>query len=129
MRKTCFELIVSITLASSAVVHGQVLATQRAGFGLPPGQVAAPNTPGGGVLVGNMFYTGDAAQGFRHWTPADPNNPDPVNTGLLVFDTNISFSLGGGGACIPFLQGRPNGVRRKTRRLYNGLRSIQRPAF
>jgi len=83
-------------------VQGQVLATQRAGFGLPPGQVAAPNTPGGGVLVGNNLYTGDGAQGFRHWTPADPNNPDPVNTGILVFDTNTSFSLGGGGACIPF---------------------------
>lgn len=102
MRRTYFELIILFSLASSAAVHGQVLATQRAAFGLPPGQVAAPNTPGGGVLVGNMFYTGDAAQGFRHWTPADPNNPDPVNTGVLVFDNNISFNLGGGGACIPF---------------------------
>ena len=83
-------------------VQGQVLATQRAGFGLPAGQVTAPNTPGGGVLVGNNFYTGDGAQGFRHWTPADANNPDPVNTGILVFDTNTSFSIGGGGVCAPF---------------------------
>jgi hypothetical protein len=98
----CGSVLVAVLFFGLVPVQGQVLATQRVGFGLPPGQVAAPNTPGGGVLVGNNLYTGDAAQGFRHWTPADPNNPDPVNTGILVFDTNTSFSLGGGGACIPF---------------------------
>lgn len=41
-------------------------------------------------------------QGFRHWRPADPNNPDPVNTGVLVFDNNTSFRLGSGALCIPF---------------------------
>jgi hypothetical protein len=95
--------VIAVALFLSLVpAQGQVPATQRVGFGLPAGQTPAPNTPGGGVLVGNNFYTGDAAQGFRHWTPADPNNPDPVNTGILVFDTSTSFSIGGGGACIPF---------------------------
>ncbi len=95
-------VLVTVLIFGLVPVQAQVPATQRSGFGLPPGQVAAANTPGGGVLVGNNLYTGDGAQGFRHWTPADPNNPDPVNTGLLVFDADTSFSLGGGGACIPF---------------------------
>ena len=82
----------------------QISATQRAGFGLPPGQVVAPNTPGGGVVIGSSFYSGDGANGFRHWKPADPANPDPVDTGILVFDTDTSFSLGGGGLCIIFCQ-------------------------
>ena len=55
--------------ASHAVVvtPNPLVATQRVGFGLPPGQVVSPNTPGGGVVVGKFLYTGDAAQGFRHW--------------------------------------------------------------
>src|SRR5437899_6298981 len=60
--------------------HAQVLATQRAGFGLPANQVAAPNTPGGGVVVGSFFYATDQVNGFRHYLPADPTNPDPVNS-------------------------------------------------
>ncbi len=83
-------------------MKAQVLATQRAGFNVPPGQVPAPNTPGGGVVVGSNVYTGDAANGFRHWKPADPNNPDPVNTGLLVFDPNGATSFGGTALCIEF---------------------------
>ena len=82
--------------------HAQVSAVQRVGFGLPPGQTAAPNTPGGGVVVGSNLYTGDAANGFRHWKPADPANPDPVNTGILVFDGDTSRSIGGGGLCFFF---------------------------
>jgi hypothetical protein len=81
-----------------------VAATQRAGFNLPAGQVPAPNTPGGGVVVGSSLYTGDAAQGFRHWKPADPANPDPINSGFLVFDQTLGMSLGGGGLCLPFCQ-------------------------
>ena len=102
MTKLHVSVLSSALFCCLVPVHGQVLATQRAGFGLPTGQSAAPNTPGGGVLVGKNFYVGDGAQGFRHFAPADPNNPDPVNTGFLVFDPNISFSIGGGTACVPF---------------------------
>src|SRR5215831_6346822 len=44
LRTTAFATILLATLASA---HAQVQATQRAGFGLPPGQTVAPNTPGG----------------------------------------------------------------------------------
>ena len=90
--------------AGGSLMYGQVLATQRAGFNLPAGQTPAPNTPGGAVVVGSNLYTGDGAQGLRHWKAADPANPDPVDTGLLVFDGTIGFSLGGGGLCLPFCQ-------------------------
>ena len=86
------------------VTPNPLQATQRAGFGLPPGQTVAPNTPGGAVVVGQNLYTGDGANGFRHWTPADPSNPDPVNSGILVFDSEQGFSLGGSELCAPFCQ-------------------------
>jgi hypothetical protein len=82
--------------------HAQVPATLRVAQGLPVGQTPAPNTPGGGVVVGSNLYTGDAANGFRHWKPLDSTNPDPVNTGTLVFDSNFSMSLGGTELCIFF---------------------------
>jgi len=89
--------------ASLSAASAQIVATQRAGFGLPANQVAAPNTPGGGVVVGGFFYATDAVNGFRHYLPADPTNPDPVNSGILRYDNNgDSMSLGGGGVCIPF---------------------------
>ena len=103
MQRYWFALFASISLAATAV-HGQILATERAAFGLPPGQVPAPNTPAGAVVVGSNLYTGDGAQGFRHWLPADPTNPDPVNNGILVYDGSTQFSLGGGGLCLPFCQ-------------------------
>jgi hypothetical protein len=56
------------------------------------------------VIVGSNLYTGDGAQGLRHWKSADPNNPDPLNSGPLVFDSTLGFSLGGGGLCLPFCQ-------------------------
>lgn len=86
------------------VTPNPLQATQRVGFGLPSGQVAAPNTPGGGVVVGKNLYTGDGANGFRHWMPVDTNNPDPVNNGILVFDPDFSRSLGGTALCILFCQ-------------------------
>jgi hypothetical protein len=103
MRKICIGVLIAFSLAGAFTARGQVQATQRAGFGLPPGQVAAPNTPSGGVVVGSNVYIDDGAQGFMHLMPADPTNPDPVNSGILVYDPRIgSFTLGGGGACIPF---------------------------
>jgi hypothetical protein len=96
-------LAMAVLLTGLVPAQGQVLATQRAGFGLPANQVAAPNTPGGGVVVGPYFYATDQVAGFRHYQPADPTTPDPVNSGILVFDNNNdSMSMGGGGACIPF---------------------------
>jgi hypothetical protein len=91
-----------LPFASSA--EAQIVATQRAGQGLPPGQTIAPNTPGGMVLIGSDIWYGDGAQGLRHLTPADQTNPDPVNSGTLVFDTDQSHSVGGGTLCLPFCQ-------------------------
>jgi len=96
-------LAVALMLASFVSAQGQVVAVQRAGFGLPANQVAAPNTPGGGVVVGSQFYATDQVAGFRHYLPADPTNPDPINSGILQYDNaQDSMSLGGGGVCIPF---------------------------
>ena len=101
MKNACIGLLIAGCL--SATAFGQVSATQRAGFNLPTGQVPAPNTPGGGVVVGSNVYASDAVNGFRHYQPADPNNPDPVNTGTLVFDNaNDGKSVGGTNLCIVF---------------------------
>src|SRR5437899_8751297 len=54
--KVQWLLTVGLLLAGLVPAQGQVLATQRAGFGLPANQVPAPNTPGGGVVVGSFFY-------------------------------------------------------------------------
>lgn len=96
-------LLAATVFMSAASVEGQVLATERAANGLPPGQVAAPNTPGGGVVVGHFLYVTDAVWGFRHYQPADSNNPDPIDTGTLVFDNaNDGLSLGGTALCFFF---------------------------
>ena len=96
--------LISLLLACLAPAQTQVLSTQRAGFNLPAGQVPAPNTPGGGVVVGSFFYATDQVNGFRHYLPADPTNPDPINSGILTFDNNLNdgMSLGGAAVCIPF---------------------------
>jgi hypothetical protein len=103
MKKPRLILLTTILVGSLVAAYGQVLATQRAGFGLPPGQVAAPNTPGGGVVVGSNVYATDQVNGFRHYIPADPTNPDPVNSGILVFDNATDgTSIGGGALCFIF---------------------------
>jgi hypothetical protein len=48
-----------LALAPSA--KAQLVSTQRAGQGLPPGQLFAPNTPGGMVLIGSDIWYGDGA--------------------------------------------------------------------
>jgi hypothetical protein len=103
--RTTILIVIAIAFAalqSVSTARAQVQATQVAGQGLPPGQVFAPSGPGGALLFGADLYIGDAVQGLRHMRPADPANPDPINTGILVFDTDQSHSLGGGGLCIPF---------------------------
>src|SRR5215470_6204697 len=101
MRKINALALTTVLFFCLTLAHSQVLATQRAGFGLPANQVAAPNTPGGGVVVGSYFYATDAVNGFRHYLPADPTNPDPVNSGILYFDNiqNDGMSLGGAAVC------------------------------
>jgi hypothetical protein len=102
--RNIFATLLLISVSGTISINAQVLASERAAFGLPPGQVPAPNTPAGAVVVGNNLYTGDGAQGFRHWLPSDPANPDPINSGALVYDGSTQFSLGGGGLCLPFCQ-------------------------
>src|SRR5215467_9321966 len=100
------QLVLACGLLLGGIVsaRGQVLATERAATGLPANQVPAPNTPGGGVVVGPFFYATDQVNGFRHYLPADPANADPVNSGILYFDNiqNDGMSLGGAAVCIPF---------------------------
>jgi hypothetical protein len=85
-----------IPFASSA--EAQIVSTQRAGQGMPPGQVLVPSAPGGMILVGSDIFIGDAMKGLNHYIPqpSDTSNPDPVNTGTLVFDTNQGTSLPAG---------------------------------
>ncbi|HEX7285185.1 MAG TPA: hypothetical protein VF532_03340 [Candidatus Angelobacter sp.] len=102
-RKGTHALMMGFLLACLVSAQGQVVATQRAGFGLPANQVAAPNTPGGGVVVGSNVYATDQVWGLRHYTPADATNPDPVNTGILIFDNvNDGTNVGGTELCIFF---------------------------
>lgn len=85
------------SLAPSA--QAQIVSAQRAGQGLPPGQVLAPSFPGGMVLVGSDIYVGDGVAGVRHFIASDQANPDPVDTGTLVYDTTDMHSDGGGANC------------------------------
>jgi hypothetical protein len=92
-----------LPFASSA--EAQIVSTQRAGQGLPPGQVLAPSAPGGMILIGSDIFIGDATKGLNHYisVPSDTPNPDPVNTGTLVFDHNQGNSLPVG-TCVGLCQ-------------------------
>ena len=79
--------------------NAQVIADLVAAPGIGPGP-AAPHTPAGIVILGSNIWVGDAAQGFRHYAPVDPNNTDPINTGQLMFDINTEWSIGGGSCVI-----------------------------
>ena len=79
---------------------GQVTADLVAGSGIPAGNLFAPHTPAGTVIIGENLWVGDEAQGLRHYIAADPNNTDPINTGQIMFDTNPSWSMGGGSCVI-----------------------------
>jgi hypothetical protein len=103
MKRLRIIAITTMLFAFLAAANAQLVATQRAGFGLPSGQTAAPNTPASAVIVGSNVYATDGAQGFRHYIPADSANPDPVNTGILEFDiASDGTSIGGGGLCPIF---------------------------
>ena len=96
-------LLASAALLYATVAYPQALTTQIAGPNIPPGQTLAPSNPGGMVIAGKNIWIGDANQGIRALLPTDAANPDPVNTGTLVFDSNEDGkSVGGGTACIPY---------------------------
>ncbi|HKE26768.1 MAG TPA: hypothetical protein VKB88_30660 [Bryobacteraceae bacterium] len=85
-----------VALLPSIPASAQVAADLVAGPGIGGPGPEAPHTPAGMVVIGSNVWFGDAAQGFRHYIPVDPNNIDPLNTGTLQFDINTEFSIGGG---------------------------------
>lgn len=93
----CAAAALLITLPGDA----QIAADLVAGPGIPQGNIFAPHTPSGMVIIGSDLWVGDEAQGLRHYIPVDPTNADPINIGQLQFDISPEWSLGGG-ACIPW---------------------------
>ena len=89
-------------LLGSVPASAQVIAALVAAPGIPAGNLLAPHTPAGIVIIGNNVWIGDEAQGLRHYLPVDPTNIDPINTGQFRFDTNPNWSLGGGTLCSPW---------------------------
>lgn len=97
--KKSFLTVAAATFLLSVPGSAQVAADLVAAPGIGPGP-AAPHTPAGIVIIGSNIWVGDAAQGFRHYLPVDPNNTNPINTGQLVFDINTEWSIGGGSCFI-----------------------------
>lgn len=64
--------------------QGQIVSQLRAAAGYPFGNNIGPTAPGGGVVEGQHFWGCDGLQGFLRYNPADPANPDPVNSGILM---------------------------------------------
>ena len=105
MKNVCIGVLVAVSLGIPAASQAQIVATERAAFGFVPNYSPAPNNPGGGVVIGNNVWATDAVWGLRHYIPADPANPDPVNSGILIFDNaNDGTSTVSGGLCIPFCE-------------------------
>lgn len=89
-------------ILASATAGAQAPASLVAASGIPAGNIFAPHTPAGMVIIGANIWVGDEVQGLRHYLPVDPNNIDPINAGQWMFDTNSEWSMGGGGACVPW---------------------------
>lgn len=100
LSKVLTHTLVAILAPASA--GAQVAADLVAASGIPPGNNFAPHTPSGMVFLGTNVWAGDEAQGFRHYIPVDPANPDPINTGQFQFDIAFGWSMGGGTACVPW---------------------------
>jgi hypothetical protein len=97
--------VIGVATAFSYVVgsaFAQVPADRVAVSGVPAGNIFAPHTPAGMIIIGNNVWVGDEAQGLRHYLPVDPTNTDPLNTAQFMFDTNPSWSMGGGSLCSPW---------------------------
>ncbi len=92
---------IPVIMLASVTAGAQVVADLVAAPEIPAGSAFAPHTPAGVAIVGTNIWIGDAAQGFRHYIPVDPNNADPINSGQLKFDTDPNFSVGGG-SCFLF---------------------------
>ena len=88
-------------LLASALANAQVAADPVAAPGIPAGNIFAPHTPAGMVIIGANVWVGDEAQGLRHYIPVAPNNVDPVNTGQMMFDTSPEWSIGGARRASP----------------------------
>jgi hypothetical protein len=86
------------SLPSAAQVPVDTVAQQ----GIPAGYTFAPRVPSGFFNLGNDVWFGDEAQGFHHYKPIDPTDPTPLETQQYQFDTDPTWSVGGGGACIPY---------------------------
>ena len=105
MRKMKFATIAALAAAFSCLVGSaaaQVPADLVAASGIPAGNLFAPHTPAGMVIIGNNIWVGDEVDGLHHYLPVDPTNPDPINTGQFMFDIDTQLSMGGGGACTPW---------------------------
>src|SRR5215471_18410099 len=85
---------IPVIMLASATADAQIVADLVAAPQIPAGSVFAPHTPAGVAIVGTNIWVGDAAQGFRHYVPVDPNNTDPINMGQLKFDLDPNFSMG-----------------------------------
>ena len=99
VRATHVVLAIGLLFASFVPLHGQVLLRSAPASAFQPTRLPRPTLSGGGVVVGSFFYATDAVNGFRHYLPVDPTNPDPVNNGILTFDNN-SDSMSMGGAAV-----------------------------
>ncbi len=104
MRNLRIVVSTPLLMPGASLAQAQVLATQRAGFNLSPGQVAAPNTPGGGVVIGRNFIHRRRRTRLPPLEGSGPRQSRSINSGILAFDTTLGFSLGGGGLCLPFCQ-------------------------
>jgi hypothetical protein len=95
-------MITAVLLCLVGSAAAQAPADLVAVSGVPQGNLFAPHTPAGMVIIGHDVWVGDEAQGLRHYVPVDPANTDPINTGQLMFDVNTEWSMGGGTACTPW---------------------------
>jgi hypothetical protein len=100
VKTVAFSILCAILVSAQA--RAQVVPDLVAASGIPVGNLFAPHTPSGMVIIGTNVWVGDQAQGLRHYVPVNPNNTDPINTGNLMFDIATQWSLGGGTACIPW---------------------------
>jgi len=101
MRTTFIGAAFLATLA--APVYAQVTATQVAGFGIPPGQVDAPDQPSGLTIFGSIAMVCDSFNGCRDYVDATCNATpfqacavDPRTSTQLVPDTTFfAVQIGG----------------------------------
>jgi len=102
MNRTRLTIGIVAALLSCAFANAQIAADLVTAAGIPAGNNFAPHTPAGMMIIGPNIWVGDEVQGLHHYIPVDPNNLDPINTGQWMFDINTEWSIGGGGACIPW---------------------------